>query len=120
MTQTKEDISRIIASISAKPYEDVENIVEGVFAVLQSLLIQGDRVEIRGFATFSNYIKAGKNYRDINTGDIVPIPDRLGLKFKASPKLEGAYQAYEPTARRITRDNLERDNNRQEQTAESL
>jgi len=100
-TKTKEDISRLIASILSKPFEEVEAVVEGTFAVMQSLLVQGDRIEIRGFASLNHYLKPGQKYRDIDSKEMRSTPPRLGLKFKPSKKLEGDYQTYAPTTRRL-------------------
>ncbi len=70
--------SELIAQIASKTNimtkQQVEFIVNGVFDLLQSALVSGSKVEIRGFGSFRVREKKEKTGRNPRTGAVVHIP----------------------------------------------
>jgi integration host factor subunit beta len=72
---------------------DVERIVATVFERIVAALARGDRVELRGFGTFSTRARTGRPGRNPRTGEPVAVPDKTVLRFKAGKEFRGRLQA---------------------------
>ncbi len=57
-------------------HRDLELIVNAVFDTVTSALVRGDRVEVRGFGSFSVRHRDARRGRNPKTGDPVDIPER--------------------------------------------
>ena len=64
---------------------DVEKVVDAVLEEIVAALARGDRVELRGFGSFSAKTREGRMGRNPKTGAPAPIPSRRVVLFKASP-----------------------------------
>ena len=59
------------------------------FANLQKALVDGTKVEIRGFGTFfTKKIKEKHSARNPKTGEIIYVPEKNRVRFKTSKKLK--------------------------------
>jgi len=71
------------------PVRDASACVDAIFNTLAEALVKGEKVEIRGFGTFSvKEVKARKSSITLNGNDEVPAHGRI--VFKPSDKLRRA------------------------------
>ena len=66
---------------------DVERLVSTVFNEITEALARGDRVELRGFGTFSVKHRDARNGRNPRTGDQVAVPAKCVPFFKVGKGL---------------------------------
>jgi len=67
--------------------QDVENIVNVVFDTITDALAQGNRVELRGFGTFSIKSRQARAGRNPRTGEGVKVAEKWVPFFKAGKEL---------------------------------
>jgi len=101
-TRTKDDICRTISMILGKSFDECELVTEGVYAVMQSYLVQGDRIEIRNLGTFEPVQRAPKKVRDIKRNLAMSLPSRPSLRFKPSAVLIKDHRTYAQSQGRTT------------------
>ena len=84
--------SELILKINNKnPYlynKDVFKIVDTVFNSVTKALKDGDRVELRGFGTFSTKLRNARIGRNPKTGDPVAIPQKKMPFFKMGKSMK--------------------------------
>ena len=66
---------------------DAESIVNLIFGGISNALAQGDRVEIRGFGSFSVRERDAREARNPKSGQLVKIPSRRTPFFKTGKEL---------------------------------
>ncbi len=66
---------------------DVERAVSAVFEQVSAAMARGDRVEIRGFGSFSVRHRAARVGRNPATGDRVDVGEKVFPHFKAGKQL---------------------------------
>ena len=66
---------------------DAEAIVNLIFGGISNALAQGDRVEIRGFGSFSVRDRDAREARNPKSGELVKIPSRRTPFFKTGKEL---------------------------------
>ncbi len=66
---------------------DVELIVTTVFERIVQALADGDRVELRGFGTFSTKQREARTGRNPRTGEAVPVAEKAVPFFKTGKQL---------------------------------
>ena len=85
---TKSGLMRIIASrlghLSAR---DVEIVVNTLFAAMTDALVQGDRIEIRRFGSFTVRKRQQRNGRNPKTGELIGVPAKRVPFFTAGNEL---------------------------------
>ncbi len=70
-------------------HPEIELIIDSFCEVIEKALINRKSVEIRGFGTFFlKKIKEKHNSRNPKTGEIIYVPERNKVRFKASKKLK--------------------------------
>jgi integration host factor subunit beta len=83
--------SELVEKIAAKnPHlmlKDVENIVAVVFDTIVAALAKGDRVEFRGFGTFSVRTRTPRVAKNPRTGEQVKVEERRIPHFKTGKQL---------------------------------
>jgi len=83
--------SELIAVVAAKnPHlmlKDVEKIVNVIFDMISDSLVNGDRVEFRGFGSFSIRTRAPRTAKNPRTGQKVEIDERKSVHFKTGKEL---------------------------------
>lgn len=60
------------------------NMVDAVLDGINELTEDGDKLSIRGFGTFVNKTTKAREGRNPQTGDVIQIPAKTKLTFKAS------------------------------------
>lgn len=66
---------------------DVTSAVDAFFGEIATALVQGDRVEIRGFGTFSTVARDGRTGRNPRTGEHIAVTEKRVPRFKAGKRL---------------------------------
>ncbi len=87
-TMTK---SELIDSLSADQnqlgYRDVELAVKVILECLTSALSSGERIEVRGFGSFTLHHRRARVGRNPKTGNSVTVPDKHVPHFKPGKEL---------------------------------
>ncbi|MDH5611822.1 MAG: integration host factor subunit beta [Gammaproteobacteria bacterium] len=83
--------SELIERISRKQthlaYKDVELAVKSLLARMSNSLSTGERIEIRGFGSFSLHFRPPRSGRNPKTGDSVSLPGKYVPHFKPGKEL---------------------------------
>lgn len=84
----KSELVRALAEEYELPVEDATMMVNTFFDCVRDALLEGDRVEIRGFGSFK--IKGYRGYKGRNpkTGDSVAVPPKRLPVFRAGKELK--------------------------------
>ena len=67
--------------------KDAETIINLIFGGIGTALADGDRVEIRGFGSFSVRERDAREARNPKSGELVKIPNRKTPFFKTGKEL---------------------------------
>lgn len=68
---------------------DVDLAVHSIIAIMSQSLATGDRIEIRGFGTFSNHYRKPRDVRNPKTGEIgIHKPGKFVPHFKPGKELK--------------------------------
>ena len=80
---TKSDlIERLVAGQIHLPPRDIETSVNAVLEHMSNSLVDGDRVEIRGFGSIGLRYRAPRIGRNPKTGESVSVPGKYVPHFK--------------------------------------
>lgn len=83
--------SELIEAISARtdvPKKRAEDIVNAIFDAMKDALLEDERIEIRGFGSFSIREYDAKKGRNPRTGDEVFVDEKKSVHFKAGKELK--------------------------------
>ncbi|TCK03037.1 integration host factor subunit beta [Marinobacterium mangrovicola] len=80
-------IERLIDAHPQLSVKDVELAVKTMLDHMTEALSEGDRIEIRGFGSFSLHYRAPRIGRNPKTGDSVPLPEKFVPHFKPGKEL---------------------------------
>ncbi|MCH7373350.1 MULTISPECIES: integration host factor subunit beta [Aeromonas] len=85
---TKSDlIEKLAANRMHMPAKDVEAAIKEILEQMASTLQNGDRIEIRGFGSFSLHYRAPRVGRNPKTGDKVELTGKYVPHFKPGKEL---------------------------------
>ncbi len=85
---TKSELILRLAETNPHLYQrDIERIVSTVFQEISTALAQGDRVELRGFGSFSVKRRGPRVGRNPRTGDAVHVSEKFIPCFKTGKEL---------------------------------
>tara|TARA_Y100001936_G_C15446023_1_gene346633 strand:- start:7 stop:297 length:291 start_codon:yes stop_codon:yes gene_type:complete len=83
--------SDIVASLSdeLKSYtsSDIDYSIKKILSLMSKSLYSGERIEIRGFGTFSLHHHNSRTARNPKTGDSIALESRTTIHFKPSNEL---------------------------------
>ena len=85
---TKADIVDIVAEATGLTKVETEAVIYGFLSTIKNSLQEGERVEFRGFGSFSVKKRMPKKARNPGTGEVVYLPERYVPTFKASKILK--------------------------------
>ncbi len=86
---TKSDLILKITGKNSFLYQkDVQKIIDTLFDTVSTALKKGDRVEFRGFGTFSTKSRKARIGRNPKTGDPVAIPQKRLPFFKMGKSMK--------------------------------
>ena len=85
---TKSELIETLAEQHAHvPVKDVENAVKEILEQMAGSLSTSDRIEIRGFGSFSLHYRAPRTGRNPKTGDTVELDGKHVPHFKPGKEL---------------------------------
>ncbi|UZE94875.1 integration host factor subunit beta [Alkalimarinus alittae] len=85
---TKSELVEIIASKQTQlSVKDVELAVKTIIDLMSQTLSQGQRIEIRGFGSFSLHYRAPRSGRNPKTGESVQLTAKYVPHFKPGKEL---------------------------------
>ena len=90
--------------------KDVELAVKGLLEKMSQELAGGNRIEIRGFGSFSLHFRAARMGRNPKSGDAVPLRGKYVPHFKPGKELRERVNANASSVR-LASDNNSNDNN---------
>lgn len=76
------------------PAKTVENAVKDILEHMAATLADGERIEIRGFGSFSLRYRAPRVGRNPKTGDTVALDAKYAPHFKPGKKLRDCANIY--------------------------
>jgi nucleoid DNA-binding protein len=85
---TKADLARSIAEKHNLTQKEAVNVVDAVLATIIEALARGEKVELRGFGSFTVKNRPARTARNPKTGDRVYVPPKATPAFKASKALK--------------------------------
>jgi DNA-binding protein HU-beta len=84
----KSDLVDIIAQKNNLPKTQTQQVVEDVLDQIADALAQGEKIDLRGFGTFSVRDSAARQGRNPQTGGTLQIPARRVPGFKPGKELK--------------------------------
>ena len=84
----KSDIINLVCEINNLDLSDVEYSIKKIIDFMSENLYQGERIEIRGFGTFSLHTHQSRLARNPKTGDKIALERRNTVHFKPSKELK--------------------------------
>ncbi|CWW89812.1 integration host factor subunit beta [Haemophilus influenzae] len=86
---TKSELmEKLLAKQPTLPAKEIENMVKDILEFISQSLENGDRVEIRGFGSFSLHHRQPRLGRNPKTGDSVNLSAKSVPYFKAGKELK--------------------------------
>ena len=86
---TKSELIGLLASKQSQlEYRDVELAVKELIEHMSAALADGERIEVRGFGSFSLHYRPPRVGRNPKTGDAVRVPDKHVPHFKPGKELK--------------------------------
>ena len=83
----KSDLVDAISERAGVPKAQAQNIIEDVFELIADALSKGEKIDLRGFGTFSTRDSAARTGRNPQTGEAIQIPARRVPGFKPGKEL---------------------------------
>ncbi len=94
---TKSELIEILTQRQAHlKADDVDLAVKALLEMMVASLAQGERIEIRGFGSFSLHYRPPRSGRNPKTGDPVALPGKHVPHFKAGKELRELVTAVMP------------------------
>ena len=85
---TKSDlIDRMASGQTSRSERDLEDSVKALLQQMSDALASGDRIEIRGFGSFSLHTRPARIGRNPRTGETISVPARHRPHFKPGKEL---------------------------------
>lgn len=93
-TMTKSDLIELLARQQPQlAHKDVEQVVKCVLEHLSQAIAAGQRIEIRGFGSFSLHHRPPRTGRNPKTGDTVALDSKFIPHFKPGKELRDRVNA---------------------------
>lgn len=86
----KSELVELVAEKAGLTKADATRAIDAVFATITESLKKGTKVPVAGFGTFAVSQRAERDGRNPQTGEVVKIPARNAVTFKAGTALKDA------------------------------
>ena len=83
-------IEKVTEKVEGLTKNQTEIVVETVFESIKKALINGEKIEIRGFGNFRLKTRNPRKARNPKTGETVEVPGKKVLYFKVGKALKEA------------------------------
>ncbi len=80
-------IERLAAQNPHLTHREVDRLVNTIFETIAAALARGERIELRGFGSFTVKEQAPRVGRNPRTGEAVQVPAKLRPHFKSGKEL---------------------------------
>lgn len=87
-------IGRLASRYTHLPFKVIEDAVKEMLEHMATTLAEGDRVEIRGFGSFSLHYRAPRLGRNPKTGEQVDLESKYVPHFKPGKELRDRVNIY--------------------------
>lgn len=84
---TKSELIEQLAEVSRLPLMDVDMSVRTILELMSNALATGERIEVRGFGSFSLHHRKPRIGRNPKTGESVALPAKHVPHFKPGKEL---------------------------------
>lgn len=84
----RELVNKVSEQLEGYYKQDIAQAVDVILEEISRALVEGRRVEIRGFGSFSVRNRKPRSTKNPKTGKIMNIPDRKTLHFTMSKSLK--------------------------------
>jgi len=81
-------IEQISAKLESNSKQDISKAVDIILEAIDSALVDGRKIEIRGFGVFSTRTLKGKTVKNPKNGKIIDIPERRTTHFTMSKSIK--------------------------------
>tara|TARA_B100000927_G_scaffold261242_1_gene231330 strand:- start:60 stop:350 length:291 start_codon:yes stop_codon:yes gene_type:complete len=89
MVINKSDIvSHLSDQLESYSTSDIDFSIKKILSLMSTSLYSGERIEIRGFGTFSLHHHNSRTARNPKTGDLIALERRSTVHFKPSSELK--------------------------------
>ena len=88
---TKSELIQKITNKNSLYQKDIYKIIDTLFNTVAKALKDGDRVELRGFGTFTTKIRDARIGRNPKTGEPVAIPKEISFLKMGDNERENKY-----------------------------
>lgn len=85
---TKADTVDIVSHATGLTKVDTEVVVDGFIETIKDALRRGERIDFRGFGSFSLKVRKPKKARNPGTNEEISLPSRIVPVFKPSKLLK--------------------------------
>lgn len=85
---TKADLARSIGKQHNLTQKEAVRVVDAILETVSDALAEGEKVELRGFGSFTVKKRPGRTARNPKTGEKVYVPAKATPAFKASKALK--------------------------------
>ena len=85
---TKKDIVLRVADETNLKQIDVKKVVQKTFDYIVEALVRGEKIELRNFGVFKIKQRKSRTGRNPRTGEVVPVPPRKVVIFKAGLEMK--------------------------------
>ncbi|MFN0059227.1 MAG: HU family DNA-binding protein [Planctomycetota bacterium] len=82
-TITKRDLVQLIAEKTEVQQQKAKEVIQSFLDEIITELANGNRLEFRDFGVFEPRSKAPRQARNPRTGEKIPVPKKVTVKFKA-------------------------------------
>lgn len=86
-------IEKVAEKVEGLTRNQTEIVVETVFESIKKALMQGEKIEIRGFGNFRLKTRNPRKARNPKTGETVEVPEKKVLYFKVGKALKESLNA---------------------------
>ena len=84
---TKQEIVDIVSEATGLTKVETETVMNGIMGTIIESLANNERVELRGFGTWSTHIQKARISRNPKTGEKVDTPEKKTIHFKFGKEL---------------------------------
>lgn len=84
---TKADLTEEIARVVEVPKAEAKRVIEAILDGMVRALRKGERVEVRGFGSFSTHVRAPRKGHNPSTGASIDVPAKRVPSFRPSREL---------------------------------
>ena len=84
---TKQEIVDIVSEATGLTKVETETVMNGIMGTIIESLASNERVELRGFGTWSTHIQKARISRNPKTGEKVAVPEKKVISWKMSKEM---------------------------------